>query len=509
MNIPSAVSRHPLAAVLLAAILLRVLAVICAQGYMTHDDHFETVEIAWSWHQQGMFLDDGTLRWEGKPDFGVLRSAVYNMFLLGLMKVTAAFGVEQLVTHMYFNRLVHALLSLLPVLFGYRYLKEETDERTALIGGLLLASHFIMPYLAVRNLVEMVAGNLLLPGLYFAHRASKAGSKTLRDAVVAGVLCGLAIMIRYQAAAAIVVVPPAMAVISKQWKAALAFTLTLVAMVFFQASIDLYTHGQFWGSFRNLIDHLGEPTIPGPWYRYLLLLFAVMIPPFSLVFLGSIFQREIVRRHLVIFGALLSFVTIHSLIAEKQERFMITIMPILLIIGVCGLHQLMKSGSWYSRARSLRIGIWSWFIGVNVVGLAVFTLNYGKRGAIDPLVYLARQPDATQVLFDATERRLFIPYSYWKYDRSGAVPVFEAGDLDSALVSGRISRVDPPRYAVIFTDTKLEEHLTSLREKVGEYVVVHHSEPSLVDAVANKLNPKYNRRNESWVAKLMEKNEAN
>ena len=47
------------------AIALRLLAVVFSQGFMAHDDHFETIEIANSWHQEGMLLPDGTLRWEG------------------------------------------------------------------------------------------------------------------------------------------------------------------------------------------------------------------------------------------------------------------------------------------------------------------------------------------------------------------------------------------------------------------------------------------------------------
>src|SRR5690606_14856051 len=141
---------RPLLGVVVCALLLRLIAGVFSQGYFAHDDHFETVNIAWSCHHDGIFLEDGTWRWAGNPDFGVIRSAVYNLFLLGLMKATALVGVTTLDAHMYFNRLIHALLSLLPVIFGYRYLREETDQRTAAIGGLILAGHFLMPFLAVR-----------------------------------------------------------------------------------------------------------------------------------------------------------------------------------------------------------------------------------------------------------------------------------------------------------------------------------------------------------------------
>lgn len=490
--------------ILIIGIILRFIAVVFSQGYMAHDDHFETIEIAWSWHHDGVLLDDGTLRWEGKPDFGVQRSASYNLFLLLLMKVTALFGVEHLDAHMYFNRFVHALLSLLPLIFGYRYLRENTDDQTAKVGGLLLAAHFLMPFLAVRNLAEMAAGDLLIPGIYYAHRAVKNHDSSAGDLVKAGIFCGVAVMIRYQAAAAVVALPIAMVLSSKKWKQSVILGAVVAAILLIQATIDLYTHGQFWGSFRSLVGHLGEATIPGPWYRYILLLLAIMVPPFSLLFVGSIFQKQVVQRHLVLWSALLCYMVIHSMITEKQERFMATIVPMLLVLGCVGIYQLKQTKSVFRQGSQIWKWLWGWFIVINLALLIVFTFNYGKRGAVDSLVYLSRQPDADRVLIDMSERPLFIPYSYFKYDRSGVVLVRKDSDLDSLVAVGTLSTDNPPKYAVIFTDIKLEDHLDKLRAKLGDYELVHHSSPSIIDAIANKLNPKYNRRNESWVVKLLE-----
>ena len=495
------------AAVVVAALVLRVIAVVFSQGYMAHDDHFETVEIAWSWHQQGIFLEDGSLRWEGKPDIGVMRSAIYNLFLLSLMKLTSAFGVITLNAHMYFDRFVHALLSLLPIFFGYRYLREETNERTAVWGAFALACHFAMPYLGVRNLVEMVAADLLMPCLYYAHRAVKASSA--RAAILAAIIGGVAIAVRPQVALALVIVPVAMVIQSRRWKIAAIFSIASLCALALQGMFDIYTHGKFMGSVINyIVGNLGAPpTIPGPWYRYLILLFALFIPPFALVFLGSVFQKHLIGRHLILWSATILFIVGHSMIVNKQERFMIPILPELIVLGCVGLFYLYTS-VYASRRRRTAI---RWLIGsavvINLILLVPFTVNFGKRGAVEPMVYLSKQSDAKHILLDATERRLFVPYSYWNYDRSGAVALFAPGDLDSAIAQGRLSRLDPPQYAVIFTDNGLKEHLANLRAKLGEYEPVFHGKPSLIDDFANRLNPRYNRRNESWVVRLVDREE--
>lgn len=516
MNRSSTLAAIKVRHVLFLALALRLIAVVFSQGYFAHDDHFETVNIAWSWHHDGIFLEDGTLRWEGKPDFGVIRSAVYNLFLLGLMKVTALVGVTTLDAHMYFNRLIHALLSLLPVIFGYRYLREETDQRTATIGGLLLAGHFLMPFLAVRNLVEMVSADLLVPGLFYAQRATKATGKRTRFALLGGLFCGGALMIRYQSAAAIVVVPLAMMIAARRndvvesdptrktgWSSpALVFTATLLGMVLVQALLDLWTHGRFWGGFVSLVTHIGEPNVAGSWYRHLLLLAGVMVPPLSIVMFVGLFYKRVIMRHLVPWSALICFVLIHSIITEKQERFMIPMLPLLIVLGMAALYQLEQGTNLWSRAKWLRRICWGIFIVVNLVGLSVFTINYGKRGAVSPMVYLAQQADADRVLIDMTERDLYVPYSYWRNDRAAAVVLRQESDLDSLIAVGVLRSNDPPRYTVIFADHDLERRLAALKERLGQYEVVFHGQPSLVDAIANRLNPKYNRRNESWVVKL-------
>ena len=72
-------------------------------------------------------------------------------------------------------------------------------------------------------------------------------------------------------------------------------------MIVLQGLIDMQTHGKFLGSFTNyIVGNPGAPTIPGPWYNCVLLLLGVMIPPFSLLFIGSVFHWRVIRNHIVL-----------------------------------------------------------------------------------------------------------------------------------------------------------------------------------------------------------------
>ena len=188
------------------------------------------------------------------------------------------------------------------------------------------------------------------------------------DAVLAGVLGGIAFMIRMQVIMALVFVPIAMVIRRRAWRQATVFTIALAGMIVLQGLIDTQTHGKFLGSVTNyIVGNMGAPpTIPGPWYNYILLLLGVMIPPFSLLFVGSVFQWRVIRNHIVLWLPMMAFLIGHSVIVNKQERFIIPIFPILLVLGCVGVYYLTQT-EWHNRWRKLRVGLWVWFAVINLV----------------------------------------------------------------------------------------------------------------------------------------------
>jgi 4-amino-4-deoxy-L-arabinose transferase-like glycosyltransferase len=102
-------------------------------------------------------------------------------------------------------RLVHALWSLVVVRSGYRIaLRISGNERIAWNAGLLLALFYFMPFLAVRQLVEVACIPLLMLGterLLGAephHVPEKDRAAAPRTIFLAGVLLGLAVNVRFQ-----------------------------------------------------------------------------------------------------------------------------------------------------------------------------------------------------------------------------------------------------------------------------------------------------------------------
>ncbi|RKX21159.1 MAG: hypothetical protein DRP35_04870, partial [Candidatus Zixiibacteriota bacterium] len=198
--------KYPLATIMISALLVRLLAVIYSKGYMASDDHFETIAIAYDWLRYGVFNSDGLLAWAKNPPSELNRFPLYNLFLLGQMKILRFFGVVSLDNMMYFIRAIHAILSLIPVYIYYRLTLDITKSvRFALIAGLVGALHFGVPFLSVRNLIEVVGGHFWIVAIYAIYKYQF--TKINNWLVIAGLLTGLAWMVRFQIALAVIPVP--------------------------------------------------------------------------------------------------------------------------------------------------------------------------------------------------------------------------------------------------------------------------------------------------------------
>ena len=140
-------------------------------------------------------------------------------------------------------------------------------------------------------------------------------------------------------------------------------------------------------------DAGGYPS--GPPWQYLLTLLWMFIPPFSLVAIAAMVRGG---RRLPLYGLpALAFVVGHSLIANKQERFLLPVLPVLAMLAGAGFADVR---AWFARrgwSPAYR-GLWAWAVGVNALLLMVSVFTYGKKDRVAPLVVIERRHDATGVI---------------------------------------------------------------------------------------------------------------
>ncbi len=109
---------QPLTVVLVLAVLFRMLAVLFSKGYGMHDDHFLIIEVAESWADNYNFnnwLPDSNGS-GGPSGHSLFYTGLHYFFFKGMHQI----GIFDPQVKMYFVRLIHAALSLVIVVLGFK-----------------------------------------------------------------------------------------------------------------------------------------------------------------------------------------------------------------------------------------------------------------------------------------------------------------------------------------------------------------------------------------------------
>ena len=478
--------------VLMLALAIRLLAVIFSQGFIHSDDHFDTISVAWDWLHGGLWGEDGNLRWKHEPAETIGRFPLYTLFLLAQMKICHWAGISSLSVMMYFIRLVHALISLLPVWAAFRIVKMSTNShRWAAVAGLTIAFHFAFPFLGVRNLIEVVGGSLWIVAVWFLYRYQE--DKKSVWLYSAGLLTGLAWMIRFQIALAVIPVPLLLWWGTRRITPAVKYSLAVVLVLLASGFVDWFLLGRFAGStITYLTMNLDLPalyrTIP---LLYIVLLVVLLVPPLSLVSLCLILKPGFIRQHKVLFWSSISFVVLHSLHANQQERFVFPILPAFVVLGVLSI--------WYFKKRrpvGLRWPTWlKWSAGVsgalNVVMLVFFTFAYGHKGMIEPLKWFEKNDPTARVLFFQPEVWRWPPV---EYAGNGIVRTYVKGWEDVAKLPVSQPGKTAFDYVVVYprTESNLQAYLDTISLHIGTVEPVFEVAPSYFDQTLHRLNPGHN-----------------
>ena len=309
-------------ALLTAALGVRV-AMALLLPYVIHaDENFQTLEPA---HR--LAYGYGIITWEWRMG---IRSWVFPAFLAGVMRATAWMGAGN---SGYLNSIIVLLSlgSLSTVWFGYAWAKRVSGTEAALIAAGASSFFFTLVLYAPKSLSEVVAAHLLLPGLYLGAFAE--GSRERRRLFFAGVLCGLAAMLRIQ-------ILPAAAVAAvyfcyPRWRTripAVAAGFSLPVFAFWL--VDKLTWSSAWPSciryfHANLIEGRAMDYGTKPWFWYLPVVAALLGPI-------VIFTLQGVPHSPLLAVLALLIVASHSVIAHKEIRYIYPALALLIPLAAIG-----------------------------------------------------------------------------------------------------------------------------------------------------------------------------
>jgi hypothetical protein len=329
----------PLSAYLVLGFLLRLPAVLLADGYAFLDQQFQYVDPAWhlasgdAWHRTWEWIDG-------------IRSWVYPGFLAGVFRLGSWLGFRDPMALMVFTRGLHALVSLLPLAMFWLLVVRWRPLPRPRLALLLVAASGIGVHVAVQP-----AGPNMATVLSVAAVFAFLGPRLFP--LLAGILLGLAFCCRVQDAllGPVIVVAGAL---QRRWPATVLFALGCLPGILLQGFVDLSTWGTFLHSpFAylevNLIGGAAAKWRTRPWWWYVAV---VVVPLLGLVppLLGAAWQamrRGSRHAALPVFAAV-CYLALHTCIERKAVRF---VWPALwLLVAACAVGATTSGGeSWAVR----------------------------------------------------------------------------------------------------------------------------------------------------------------
>ncbi len=469
--------------ILFAGLIIRLIAAIFSQGYGMHDDHFLIIESSGSWVDGYDY--NHWLPWDpenrGGPEGHSFTYVGINFFIFSALKTI---GIVDPKILMLINRLIHGLFSLLIVFHGYKITKRLSNKKNAITVGWILALLWILPFLSVRNLVEITCIPFLMWGFWMTIK-----NESSSRFIWAGLLIGMAISFRYQLG----VFALGMAVVyffQKRFQAFFHFSLgVLITFSVTQGLVDYLIWKKPFAEFIAYFTYNtneGTAYIPNNNYlMYYLILMGAFLVPFGVV-LGIGFFKSW-KKYLTLFIPVLLFILFHTIYPSKQERFILPVLPLFLTLGIIGFETLKEKEAWQK--------FWNfswksfWILNIPLMLLASFT--YSKKSRVETMYYFYQnESEGYRILQESTGETpiSMLPTFYSANWELWTIPRSSPDEMLSVH----------PNYHYDFIlfcgEERLENRVGSYQEVYPEMELVKQCNPSFIDRFLRWLNPR--NRNE-------------
>lgn len=478
----------PLQQLLVMGGLLRLASVLFSKGFGWHDDHFLIVEAAQSWADGSDYnywlpsSDDPNRQPQGHP-------LLYTGLHFVLFKFLNVCGLHNPQGKMLVVRFLHAVWSLLIINYGYKIALRHGGAKPAWYAGIFLAFFWFMPFMSVRNLVEFVCVPLCLGAIY---RAGKTES-TLRDFLLAGLLLGLAFSIRFQSLFITAGIGLGLLLLRTPVKKLFALGAGfLLVLIFTQGLVDYVLwkrpFAEFMAYVQYNVDNAGVYGTDN-WHMYFDLTFGLLIPPLSFLLVAGYLRNW--KKLPLLFWPVLVYFAFHTYFPNKQERFIMTILPLIVIAGTCGMFDL--HAHFHQKINAKLFVASKWFVIVlNLILLPILTLSYSKRHRVEAMYYLYQKNDSNNFFVeDSNKENDFLMPPLFYYGKWVSVyGINKTYTADSALVYYK--NLPPelkPGYIVFWQGENIAARVDTLKKRFPSLTYETTIEPSLIDKTLFYLNP--------------------
>lgn len=481
------IETKPLHFIFLMSFFVQIFAVIFSKGYGMHDDHFGPIEQPWQ------IINDPTI-WEQRQEPHA-HSIFYPLIHFILFKLLYTLSINDPQSLMLVVRFLHFIYHLIGTALLFKLLLVVFEDKIALTTILTYSLLWFIPSMNVRNLIEMVCIPPMIIGFILLIKYPDK-----KHFFFAGATFAIAFAFRYQTLIITASIFIYLIVRKKFCFGFIFITGFLVFALLIQGSVDIFAWGYPFASFIEYVhynlSHSYDYTT-GPIYRYLLILLGVFIPPVSF-FILYYFVKDF-KKYELIFLSISAFFLLHSIFPNKQERFILPIVPFIFVFGLASFLSAIYERRFWENKKPLAKWLFIWFSIINIPLLILFTFNYGKKTRCESLYYLSKKDDVQAIFYIFGEIGGFKPPEF--YLNKYGTKIIQIHNLDSLNLAHK--EQPSPNYAIIFGGKETDSLSQRFELITGKKLNFEKTiTPSFVDYILFKLNPKYNRNQTANIYKI-------
>lgn len=352
---------------LIFTVIVHVIAAWFSVGRYHADEQFQVLEF--TGYKLGM-NEAWTLPWEFHEQ---MRGTLPVLMAYGFME-TFRF-IENPFTLVFIFRLFSALLGVLALVMLLRHFRPNFTEKQGYLLSFLTVTYCFLPFFHARFATDNLSASVFLIGLVMTLRANN-----LREYLVAGLLLGLATVLRMQTLFFLAGGGLWLIFVDRvKIKYLFGLLIGFGFAVFLGVLSDRWFYGEWvntsWNYvYQNSVLKRSHAFGVEPFYYYFERIFLDGIPPFSLVILASFALFFYFKPKHVLTWVIVPFVLLHFVTAHKEIRFLFPLLNFVPLIFVFGLKEVQENLS-LGRLKGFLIRMKGFylkplFLGVNFLILA-------------------------------------------------------------------------------------------------------------------------------------------
>jgi hypothetical protein len=386
---PGAPNRIALGCLLIVAACLRLAVAHSQHNLIWADEVFQVLEPA---HR--LVYGNGLVAWEWVVG---MRSWLFPGAIASMLWLGRPFGPNPAM-EMVPVQLFLVAASLIPVVTAYRWGERLKDVWGGLLVGGFVALWVDLIYIAPHPLADVIAGDVLMGGLYAALPLTTRPSLT--RLAIAGALFGLTFALRMQLGPALLVAT--IFACGRAWRSWLAVILGGGAVLLVSGGLDWVTLGtpfqSIWLNFwLNVVKGVSNDfgVMPPAYFA------AMPLTIWGLVALPILFQFAMgARRFPALFAVVIAVFLTQSLFAHKEWRFIFpALAPLITLCGIGAVEEIKDLEPLLGRLRSpsraltiTALGLWTALSLIVAIGPGYREKWTYRREFIDAFAAASRQP---------------------------------------------------------------------------------------------------------------------